>query len=192
MIGLYRLKPTYARLLRPFVDTLESRGISPDAVSAAGVACGSAAGLVVAFAEPGPMAALLVAALVAGRLGCANMDGTLARRRAPRAFGAVVNELGDRIADLALLAGLCTHLGWATGAVMLAATLPSWASLAVASNGRPRSNSGPMGKTERCALLVIATATGWFAPIAVVVVIGSVITAAVRLVEGARTAQVSR
>jgi len=148
--------------------------------------------LVVAFAEPGPTAALLVAALVAGRLGCANMDGTLARRRTPREFGAVVNELGDRIADLALLAGLCTHLGWAAGAVMLAATLPSWASLAVASTGGPRSNSGPMGKTERCALLVIATATGWFAPIAVVVVIGSVITAAVRLVEGARTAQVSR
>jgi len=192
MIGLYGLKPAYARLLRPFVDTLESRGICPDAVSVAGALFAAGAGLVVAFAEPGPTAALLVAALVAGRLGCANMDGTLARRRTPREFGAVVNELGDRIADLALLAGLCTHLGWAAGAVMLAATLPSWASLAVASTGGPRSNSGPMGKTERCALLVIATATGWFAPIAVVVVIGSVITAAVRLVEGARTAQVSR
>ena len=192
MIGLYGLKPSYAKVLRPMVDALESRDISPDTVSAAGVLCAAAAGMVVAFAEPGPAAALLVTALLAGRLGCANMDGTLARRRAPRAFGGVVNEVGDRAADLALLAGLVTHLGWVAAAVMLAAAMPSWASLAVASSGGPRSNSGPMGKTERCALLVVATATGWFVPIAAALLVGSVLTATVRLREGARLAQVSR
>jgi CDP-diacylglycerol--glycerol-3-phosphate 3-phosphatidyltransferase len=41
---------------------------------------------------------------------------------------------------------------------------------------------GPIGKTERCALLVIAAGTGWYIPVLLVLAIGSVATAGFRLV----------
>ena len=38
------------------------------------------------------------------------------------------------------------------------ATLPTFVSLAGAGAGAPRLNGGPWGKTERCAVVVVATA----------------------------------
>jgi CDP-diacylglycerol--glycerol-3-phosphate 3-phosphatidyltransferase len=40
----------------------------------------------------------------------------------------------------------------------LAATLPTFASLVAAAAGAPRRNGGPLGKTERCLFVVVATA----------------------------------
>jgi CDP-diacylglycerol--glycerol-3-phosphate 3-phosphatidyltransferase len=187
MSGLYALKPWYARRLRPVADRLERHDISPDAVSAGGVAFGALAGAALALLSPGPLAGVIVAVLLAARLACANLDGTLARRRRARPSGGVVNEAGDRLADLAMLAGLTVPLGWPAALVLLAATLPSWAALAVAAQGGSRSNAGPLGKTERCALMVVAASSGWFVPVVVLVVIGSVLTALLRLVRGARS-----
>jgi len=186
MTWLYALKPWYARRLGRVVARLDAQHITANAVSATGVFFAGCAGAVLAFGPTGLISAGLVAAFLAARLACANMDGTLARRRAPRPFGGVVNELGDRLADVALLAGLWPHLGWATAGVLLAATLPSWASLAVAAHGAPRTNGGPMGKTERCLLGIVVVASGWYAPIALVIAVGSVVTAIVRLSIGSR------
>jgi CDP-diacylglycerol--glycerol-3-phosphate 3-phosphatidyltransferase len=72
-------------------------------------------------------------------------------------------------------------------AAAAAATLPTFASLAAAGAGATRRNGGPVGKTERCALVVVATA--WPAALAVVcgvVVVGSLATAVVRLVAAHR------
>jgi CDP-diacylglycerol--glycerol-3-phosphate 3-phosphatidyltransferase len=124
-----------------------------------------------------------VTALLAARLACANLDGGVARDagRATR-FGVVANELGDRVADLAALAG-CLALAPVAlvAAAGLAATLPSWVSLAGASTGAPRVQGGPVGKTERCALLAIAAFTGTVAPVLAVIAVGSVLTALFRL-----------
>ena len=185
--GLYSLKPWYAQRLEPVVATLESHHITANAVSVSGVFFAACAGSVLAFGPADPLAAAVVAVLLLARLGCANMDGTLARRATPRRFGGVVNEIGDRLADMALLVGFWPHLGWATFGVLLAATLPSWASLAVtATTGGPRSNAGPVGKTERCLLAVLAVGSGWYAAFAVVIAAGSVVTSIERLRVGAR------
>jgi CDP-diacylglycerol--glycerol-3-phosphate 3-phosphatidyltransferase len=186
MTGLYALKPWYARRLRPTVAHLERHRITPNQVSIAGVVFGGAAGAVIAFGTAGLITGALVAALLAARLACANMDGTLARRRPADPVGGVNNELGDRTADLMMLAGFAPHLGWSTAALMLAATLPSWSALAVAAQGGARSNAGPMGKTERCALVAVAAATGWFDAIALVIALASIATALVRLGSGRR------
>ena len=64
----------------------------------------------------------------------------------------------------------------------LAATLPTFVSLSAAGAGATRCNGGPVGKTERCALAVLATAVpAWLAGICLVVVAGSLLTAAWRL-----------
>ncbi|WP_157251280.1 CDP-alcohol phosphatidyltransferase family protein [Nonomuraea typhae] len=182
MNGLYALKPWYAARLGGVRALLVAHDVRPWVVTAAGVAFAAAAGAVLATLTPGPVAALAVALLLAARLACANLDGGVAREsgRATR-FGSVVNELGDRVAELAVLAG-CLALAppalVATAA--LAATLPSWVALAGAAAGARRPQGGPMGKTERCVLLVVFAFTGW-AGWLVLLAAASALTALVRL-----------
>ncbi|MFJ7942212.1 CDP-alcohol phosphatidyltransferase family protein [Streptomyces sp. NPDC096354] len=182
MNGLYALKPWYADRLSGVRATLVRREVSPDTLTAAGAA--SAAGAAAALAWlPTGLAALPVAVLLAARLAFANLDGALAREtgRTTRR-GAVLNELGDRAADLLVLAGFLTLAPvWLAVAAGLAATLPSWVSLAGAAAGAPRRNGGPVGKTERCLLVVVAAASGWAVPVLAVIAVGSLLTAAVRL-----------
>ena len=87
-------------------------------------------------------------------------------------FGSVLNEVGDRAAELAALAGC---LAFAPAALVLAAalaaTLPSWVALAGAAAGLERIQGGPVGKTERCLLLALLAAVG--CPVALLAALSS-------------------
>ncbi|MFE5026152.1 CDP-alcohol phosphatidyltransferase family protein [Streptomyces sp. NPDC056656] len=181
MNGLYALKPWYADRLCGLRRALAARQVSPDTLTAAGVVCAAGAAAALAWL-PAPLAALPVAVLLAARLAFANLDGALARDtgRTTRR-GALLNELGDRVADLLVIAGFLPLAPlWLVAAAAFAATLPSWVSLAGAAAGAPRRNGGPVGKTERCLLAVVAAASGWAVPVLAVVAAGSAVTAVVR------------
>jgi phosphatidylglycerophosphate synthase len=183
MDGLYSLKPWYAARLRGTRRVLLARGVSPNAVSLAGVGFGVAAGGALLGLRPGPAAAVAVGMFLAARLACANLDGTLAREsgRTSR-FGSVVNEVGDRAAELAALAGtLVLAPAPVVLAAMLAACAPSWVALAGAAAGERRLQGGPIGKTERAVLLVLLAATGWATAWLLALAAGSLFTAGVRL-----------
>jgi CDP-diacylglycerol--glycerol-3-phosphate 3-phosphatidyltransferase len=185
MNSLYALKPWFSDQLTGLRGTCVAHGVRPSTLTAAGVLAGGAAGLALAAIAPGPLAAVVVGTLLVVRLGCANLDGGVARESGQSSpWGSVQNELGDRVADLVMLAGLAAFLPlpW-VGCVMLAATLPSWAALAGAAAGALRRNGGPMGKTERCAVVVVIALTGQAALLAAVMGVGAVVTAAVRLVQ---------
>jgi CDP-diacylglycerol---glycerol-3-phosphate 3-phosphatidyltransferase len=182
--GLYALKPWYADALSGLRGRLRDAGVSPDAVTAAGVGFGALAGVVLATVPSSPLAAVLVGLLLVARLAAANLDGALAREsgRSTR-WGAVVNELGDRAAELAVLAG-CFALapGWLVVTAMLAASAPSWVAMAGAAAGAARINGGPVGKTERCLLLVVLAAVPAHAVVVLLVIAaGSALTALLRL-----------
>jgi CDP-diacylglycerol--glycerol-3-phosphate 3-phosphatidyltransferase len=113
-----------------------------------------------------------------------------------RPWGFVVNEIGDRTSDLLTFAGLAvwaarqrgTGLHWLSWPVImvlvaaLAATLPTFASLAGAAAGAERRNGGPLGKTERCLFIFLATAFPVILPVVSTQLInGSLITTALRL-----------
>ncbi|HTY32560.1 CDP-alcohol phosphatidyltransferase family protein [Mycobacterium sp.] len=190
--GLYALKPWYTRRLTPIVKVAVARRISPDVFTVAGVFAAAAAGVAVALGW-WPLAALFLALRLAG----ANLDGAVARARAvSRPWGFVVNEVGDRASDLLTFAGLAVWaarqrgpgLHWLSWPVLmvlvaaLAATLPTFASLAGAAAGAPRRNGGPLGKTERCVFVLLATAFPVILPVvSTQLVNGSLITAALRL-----------
>jgi CDP-diacylglycerol--glycerol-3-phosphate 3-phosphatidyltransferase len=182
--GLYALKPWYTDRLAAARRALATRGVAPNTVTAAGIAFGALAGLVLATVRNPLVAALLVAVLLALRLAAANLDGALARETGTSTrWGAVVNELGDRGAELAALAG-CFALApaWLVLVTMLAASAPSWVALAGAAAGASRINGGPVGKTERCLLLVVLTAVPAAAGFVLgVIAVGSAATAALRL-----------
>jgi CDP-diacylglycerol--glycerol-3-phosphate 3-phosphatidyltransferase len=191
-LGLYALKPWYTRRLTPIVNIAVARHISPDVFTAAGVVAAGAAGATVALGW-WPLAALFLALRLAG----ANLDGAVARARGvSRPWGFVVNEIGDRASDLLTFAGLAVWaarqhgpglhwLSWPVIMVLvaaLAATLPTFASLAGAAAGATRRNGGPLGKTERCLFVLLATAFPVILPVVSTQLInGSLITTALRL-----------
>ncbi|OBG28106.1 CDP-alcohol phosphatidyltransferase [Mycobacterium sp. E3198] len=186
------MKPWYTRRLTPIVNVAVARRISPDVFTAAGVVAAGAAGVTVALGW-WPLAALFLALRLAG----ANLDGAVARARGvSRPWGFVVNEIGDRASDLLTFAGLTVwaarqrgpglhFLSWPVVMVLvaaLAATLPTFASLAAAAAGAQRRNGGPLGKTERCLFVLLATAFPIILPVACTQLVnGSLITAALRL-----------
>ena len=191
MVSLYSLKYWYTRRLGVIIQASVRRGISPDVWTAVGViaaalGCGA---LVMGWW-------ILAFILLAARLGGANLDGAVARARGvSRPFGFVLNEIGDRLSDLFIMAGLvglALRTGSSTTTVYLTlialttATLPTFISLAAAGAGAARLNGGPFGKTERCLAAVVAAALPQFLSIiAWVIIVGSAVTACVRL---ARTA----
>ena len=191
MVSLYSLKYWYTRRLGVVIQASVRRGISPDVWTAVGViaaalGCGA---LVMGWW-------ILAFILLAARLGGANLDGAVARARdVSRPFGFVLNEIGDRVSDLFIMAGLvglALRTGSSTTTVYLtlialaAATLPTFISLAAAGAGATRLNGGPFGKTERCLAAVVAAALPqYLVIIAWVIIMGSAVTACVRL---ARTA----
>jgi CDP-diacylglycerol--glycerol-3-phosphate 3-phosphatidyltransferase len=184
LAGLYALKPWYGRRLARVRAVLVRRRVSPHAVTAAGVIAGAVAGCALAaFPAPGLIAGGLVTFALAARLAFANLDGAVARETGrDTRWGAVVNELGDRAAELLALAGcLALAPAWLVTVAALAATLPSWVSLAGAAAGGPRPQGGPVGKTERCLLLALIAFTGWAVPLLVVLAAGAVLTAGLRL-----------
>jgi CDP-diacylglycerol--glycerol-3-phosphate 3-phosphatidyltransferase len=192
MIGLYALKPWYTKMLTPILNAAVTRNVSPDVFTAAGVAAAGAAGVAVAFGC-WPLAALFLALRLAG----ANLDGAVARARGvSRPWGFVLNELGDRTSDLLTFAGLAVWaarqngpgmhwLSWLVIQVLvaaLAATLPTFASLAAAGAGATRRNGGPLGKTERCLFVALATAFPVIMPVVLTQLVnGSILTTVLRL-----------
>jgi CDP-diacylglycerol--glycerol-3-phosphate 3-phosphatidyltransferase len=191
--GLYALKPWYTRRLDGVLRAAVRREVSPDVFTLLGVLAAAGAAVVIALGWWLPAATLLAA-----RLAGANLDGAVARARGlSRPWGFVLNELGDRGSDVLMFAGLAvlavrepadvlvagqlTSLAWVLLAA-LAATTPTFASLAAAGAGAPRRNGGPFGKTERCVAVVVATAVpAWLPAVAALVVVGSLVTAALRL-----------
>ncbi|WP_241524176.1 CDP-alcohol phosphatidyltransferase family protein [Mycobacterium paraense] len=190
--GLYALKPWYTRRLTPILNVAVERRLSPDVFTAAGVVAAGAAGATVALGW-WPLAALFLALRLAG----ANLDGAVARARGvSRPWGFVLNEIGDRTSDLLTFAGLAVwaarqrgpglhFLSWPVVLVLvaaLAATLPTFASLAAAAAGAQRRNGGPLGKTERCLFVLLATAFPVILPVVCTQLVnGSLITATLRL-----------
>ena len=181
MSGLYRLKKWFTRLLGPLIFLAVQRKISPNVFTLIGVLGGAFAGFGLATVHT-----WWVFVGVVIRLAGANLDGAVARaaKRQSR-HGFWINEVGDRLGDWAIFAGLLfvsagvevpagvagvpavgvpgpgalagTSLSvWLC--VMVAVALPTAVSLWGERRGLPRINGGPFGKTERCLFAVVFVA----------------------------------
>ena len=192
--GLYYFKSWYSARLVPVRRSLVGANVPPAAITLTGILFGGCAGAVLALTRPGPGSGAAVAALLAARLACANLDGAVARDgNLATPFGSVLNEAGDRAAEFAALAG-CLAFAPAelVVAAALAATLPSWVALAGAAAGLDRIQGGPVGKTERCLLLALIAVIGFPVVLLWVLTAASALTALLRLARLARTARSGR
>lgn len=190
--GLYRTKPAAQRLVSPLVDWCVERGVSADAVTLAAIPVAALGGACLALSDELPALLLAVPVLAAVRLVLNLIDGQVARRTgSTHAWGEVLNELGDRVADVLFIGGLAFVSAveplLALGAV-IAALLASYAGVVARATGAPRQYGGVMSKPGRMIVLAVAaplafiTAEGW--PLvagAWVVLLGSLVTLGQRL-----------
>jgi CDP-diacylglycerol--glycerol-3-phosphate 3-phosphatidyltransferase len=190
--GLYRTKPAAHRLIEPLVDACVRRGISADTLTLAAVPVAALGGICLALSDDLPVALLAVPALAALRLVLNLIDGQVARRTgSAHPWGEVLNELGDRVADVVFIGGLAFVV--AVGPLLalsavIAALLASYAGIVARATGAPRGYGGVMSKPGRMTALAVAAplafllGQGWPLWMASwLILVGSLITLAQRL-----------
>ncbi len=103
MATIYDLKPAFQNMLRPICRCCAGHGISANAVTIAGVVLSIAGGAAVALNPDSKWPLLLLPAILFVRMALNAIDGMLAKEHDMKShLGAVLNELGDVVADTAL------------------------------------------------------------------------------------------
>jgi CDP-diacylglycerol--glycerol-3-phosphate 3-phosphatidyltransferase len=160
MTGLYALKPTFQRSLAGVEGWLVARRVHPDVLTAAALGLSLIGGILLYAASAAPWLLLLVPVLALGRLALNALDGLVARRTGQaRPWGEVLNELGDRLADVALLGGLAlapASDGRLGAVALVIVLLTSYLGLLGKAAGAAREYGGVMGKADRMLLLALA------------------------------------
>jgi len=152
MPSIYGLKPRFQALLRPIVRRLAAAGVTANQVTIAALLLSLATGAAIARARCGKTLLLLPAVLFA-RMALNAMDGMLAREHNQKSpLGAILNELGDVIAD----AGMYLPLALAPGfhpalltSVVLLSVLSEMTGVIGVQIGASRRYDGPFGKSDR-------------------------------------------
>lgn len=170
-MSIYALKPRFQLLLRPLARQMHGAGVTANQVTMA--ACGlsvALAMLLIALPEY-TWLFLLVPLWLFLRMALNAIDGMLAREFGQAsALGAVLNELGDVIADAALYVPFAFIAGsnpWLVAAVILLAMLSEFAGVLGVTIGASRRHDGPMGKSDRAAVFgVMGLLVGLAVPIA--------------------------
>ena len=165
MPSIYDLKPRFQALLRPLVRRLAALGVTANQVTLAAVCLSIIAGLALA-ALAGNRASLVIMPLVLFvRMALNAIDGMLAREHHQKSrLGAVLNEVGDVVADaglyLALVPALAPYGASAAPiiAFVFAALLSEFVGVLGTTIGGERRYDGPMGKSDRAAAIGLLTA----------------------------------
>lgn len=160
MPGLYAIKPRFQRGLRPVEDWLVGRRVHPDILTLAAPALAVLGGAALALAPAAPGLLLIVPVVALGRTALNALDGLVARRLGlARPWGEVLNELCDRLADVALIGavllvpGVNLLLG---AAALVAMLLASYAGILGKAAGGRRQYGGLLGKADRMLALALA------------------------------------
>jgi phosphatidylglycerophosphate synthase len=195
-MDLYRSKAAVSRRLEPMIDQLARRGVNPDALTLAAVPVGLLAGGCLLLSPSVPAVLLAVPVLAAARLALNLLDGAVARRTGrihPR--GELYNELGDRLADIAFLAPVAFLPGADRTTVLLGVTgavFASFAGVVPRAAGSERIYRGILSKPGRMVLLAVSAVAAWivgpeaWGPFGPLLLLGTVLTAAERIVVAAR------
>ena len=103
MPSIYDLKPRFQALLRPLIAGLAARGWTPNRVTLLALALSLVVGGLVQFAPQHRAALLLLPLWLFLRMALNAIDGMMARElNMKTSLGAVLNEIGDVVSDLAL------------------------------------------------------------------------------------------
>ena len=153
MPSIYQLKPRFQQLLRPVLAALHGAGISANAVTVAAALASLAYGGWLALQPGSRWAWGLLPAFLLLRMALNAIDGLLAREyRQQSRLGAILNEVGDVVSDVALYAPVALlpgASGWLVALVVALAGLSEFVGLLGQVVGGGRRYDGPCGKSDR-------------------------------------------
>ena len=152
-MSVYQLKPTFQKKLLPLVGVLAQRGVTANAVTTAAMVLAIATGLTITALPTCQGLYGLLSLVLVIRLALNAIDGLLAREwNQTSDLGALLNEVGDCVADVALYLPFACLSGitpmWVVLVVVLA-VLSEFVGVLGQTLGRSRSYAGPMGKSDR-------------------------------------------
>ena len=188
MASIYDIKPAFQNLLRPITRALFAAGVTANQVTLAAALLSIAVGTCIALFPTARWPLLVLPGFLFVRMALNAIDGLLAREHAQKSrLGAVLNEVGDVIADTALYLPLAFVPGFDARLVVLTATLAivtELTGLVALQIGATRRYDGPMGKSDRafCFGLVALLAglgvplTPWLTPALALIIILLVVT----------------
>ena len=168
MASIYQLKPAFQGLLRPLVRSLAGAGISANQVTLAAVVLAFAVSAALLLCGGRTVLLLLPFALFL-RMALNAIDGMLAREHGQMSkLGAVLNELGDVLADAAMYLPLALRPEFPPVAVVLLvlfAVIVEMTGVIGVQVGASRRYDGPFGKSDRAfAFGALGLALGLGAP----------------------------
>jgi CDP-diacylglycerol--glycerol-3-phosphate 3-phosphatidyltransferase len=151
--SVYDLKPRFQLLLRPVVGWLASSGVTANHVTVGAMVMSLAVGGVIAVWPQRGWLLLLLPVTLLVRMALNAVDGMLAREHGMKSrLGAVLNELGDVVSDVALYLPVArvsgVDPGWVSVVVVLA-MMTEMAGVVALQVGSDRRYEGPMGKSDR-------------------------------------------
>jgi CDP-diacylglycerol--glycerol-3-phosphate 3-phosphatidyltransferase len=151
--SIYDLKPRLQALLRPLVKTLASQGVTANQITISAVVLSFIGGGLIAWRATATWPLLLLPVILLVRMALNAIDGMLAREHGQQSrLGAILNELGDVVADAALYLPMALVPGVSAplivGIVVLA-TISEMTGVLAIQIGAKRQYQGPMGKSDR-------------------------------------------
>lgn len=166
MPSTYQLKSRFQSLLRPLAVVLYRAGVTANQVTVGACAVSLALGATAIALPEHNYLFLLIALWCLLRMAANALDGMLARDYAQSSrLGAVLNEVGDVISDVALYLPFAFVAGsqpWLVVAVVLLAVLSEFTGLLGSALGGERCYDGPMGKSDRALVFgVVALLQGF-------------------------------
>ncbi len=170
MPSVYALKPRFQQLLRPLLAALHGAGVRANAVTVAALLASLAYGGWLGLAPASRWAWGLLPSFLFMRMALNAIDGMLAREHHQQSrLGALLNEVGDVVADtalylpFALLPGVHASL---VVLVVLLALLSEFVGVLGQVVGGGRRYDGPCGKSDRAvAFGAVALAVGLGLPV---------------------------
>jgi len=183
MPSIYQLKPAFQTLLRPLCAQLAQRGITANQITISAVILSLLVGLAIAWQPQNRFILFLLPLTLLIRMALNAIDGLLAREHNMQTpLGAILNELGDVIADAALylpLALLPDISPTLVVIVVLFAVISEMTGVIAIQIGATRRYDGPMGKSDRAVifgtlalLLAFGIPTGIWLNITLVITLG--------------------
>jgi CDP-diacylglycerol--glycerol-3-phosphate 3-phosphatidyltransferase len=171
MPSIYDLKPRFQGLLRPLLHRLARWGLRPNAITLLALLGSCGVGGTMVLATQYPVVLLLFPVWLFVRMALNALDGMMARElHMATPLGAVLNELGDVLADLALylpFAFVYTPARWYVVAFALGALLTEFCGVLGQALTGHRRYEGPMGKSDRAFVVSALAVLTFLVPAAV-------------------------
>ncbi len=153
MASIYDIKPAFQNLLRPLTRGLAGAGVTANQITVAAAVLSAAVGACIWFWPTARWPLLLLPGFLFVRMALNAIDGMLAREHNQKSrLGAVLNEIGDVLADTALYLPLAIVPGfspWLVIVITILAIVSEMTGVVAVQIGATRRYDGPMGKSDR-------------------------------------------